>query len=146
MERTGRPTATAFHPLPSHINTAIQDPMTANGVHTPSYGGVVSTGVEWDYIVHPDGSRRCVFFPSGRCDFGCRGAYPQSALHAESVTTHVYNLPLSPLRFLPPTITISACSISLYYSFFPLLTLLTLSQPCAIKVSESCSRFGTTVR
>lgn len=34
--------------------------MSTNGVHTPSYGGAVNTGVEWDYIVHPDGTRRCV--------------------------------------------------------------------------------------
>jgi hypothetical protein len=34
--------------------------MATNGVHTPSYGGVVSTGVEWEYIVNSDGTRRYV--------------------------------------------------------------------------------------
>ncbi|KAL1411094.1 Serine/threonine-protein kinase [Vanrija albida] len=28
-----------------------------NGVHTPSYGGVVNTGVEWEWVVHADGTK-----------------------------------------------------------------------------------------
>lgn len=60
MERTGRSAATAFQPLPSHLHAAAQEPISANGTTTPSYGGLVSTGVEWDFVVNADGTKRCV--------------------------------------------------------------------------------------
>lgn len=65
MERVGRSVTTAYSPLPPHLqHSASNDSMAAtNGVHTPSYGGVVNTGVEWEWVVHADGTKRCVLSP-----------------------------------------------------------------------------------
>lgn len=61
MERTGR-SATAYQPLQAHIHAAAQaqEPISANGMTTPSYGGLVSPGVEWDFVVNADGTKRWV--------------------------------------------------------------------------------------
>lgn len=56
MERTGR-SATAYEPLPAHLQAAAQEPLSANGMTTPTYGGAVNPGVEWDYVVNPDGTK-----------------------------------------------------------------------------------------
>jgi hypothetical protein len=57
MERTGR-SPTAYQPLPAHLHAAAQEPLSANGMTTPSYGGLVAPGVEWDYVTNPDGTKR----------------------------------------------------------------------------------------
>ena len=52
---------TSFNPLPAHLN-AVQEEFPSGGMTTPTYGGTVNTGMEWDYVVGPDGRRRCVLF------------------------------------------------------------------------------------
>ena len=47
---------TSFNPLPSHLK-AVQEEF-GNGLNTPSYGGTVNTGAEWDFVVDKNGRRR----------------------------------------------------------------------------------------
>lgn len=48
---------TSFNPMPAHLN-AVQEEFPSGGMTTPTYGGTVNTGIEWDYVVGPDGRRR----------------------------------------------------------------------------------------
>ncbi|KAK4684868.1 serine/threonine protein kinase KIN1/2, partial [Tremellales sp. Uapishka_1] len=47
---------TSFNPLPSHL-VAAHDDLAAGGMHTPSYGGAVETGAEWDFVIDKHGNR-----------------------------------------------------------------------------------------
>lgn len=50
--------ATSFNPLPAQLQ-AVQEELSMNGgTSTPSYGGTVMTGQEWDFVVGEDGKRR----------------------------------------------------------------------------------------
>lgn len=50
---------TAYNPLPSHMQAMQDDIHAANGgLSTPSYGGTVSTGAEWEFVIGKDGRRR----------------------------------------------------------------------------------------
>ncbi len=40
--------ATSFNPLPAHLK-AVQEEVQP-GASTPSYGGTVNTGAEWDFV------------------------------------------------------------------------------------------------
>lgn len=51
---------TAFNPLPQHLQATKEDEYSG-GLATPSYGGTVETGAEWDFIVDKHGRRRLVF-------------------------------------------------------------------------------------
>jgi hypothetical protein len=42
---------TSYNPLPSHLRAVQEEFATAPGMATPSYGGQVNTGVEWDFVV-----------------------------------------------------------------------------------------------
>lgn len=46
---------TSFNPLPAHL-IATQD--ESAGSATPSYGGTVETGAEWDFVIDRNGRRR----------------------------------------------------------------------------------------
>jgi hypothetical protein len=49
---------TTFNPLPQHIAAMQDDDYTRGGAPTPTYGGAVETGAEWDFIVDKHGRRR----------------------------------------------------------------------------------------
>ena len=49
---------TSFNPLPSQIQTAQAD--FVDGLTTPSYGGAVETGAEYEFVIDKHGRRRCV--------------------------------------------------------------------------------------
>lgn len=55
MDSAGPTILTRFEPVAAQIRAA-NDVMTTNGIHTPSYGGIVNTGAEWDFTASP-GSR-----------------------------------------------------------------------------------------
>jgi hypothetical protein len=50
---------TSFNPLPSHLQ-AVQEEygVGGSGMATPSYGGTVETGAEWDFVIDKHGRRR----------------------------------------------------------------------------------------
>jgi len=52
-------TMTSFNPLPSHLQ-AVQEEygVGGSGMATPSYGGTVETGAEWDFVIDKHGRRR----------------------------------------------------------------------------------------
>jgi len=49
--------ATAFNPLPAHLK-AVQEDFTKTGMSSPSYGGTVNTGIEWEFVVDKQGRKR----------------------------------------------------------------------------------------
>lgn len=51
-------TVTSFNPLPAHLQ-AVQEELSNNGgMNTPTNGGTVMTGQEWDYVTGKDAQRR----------------------------------------------------------------------------------------
>ena len=47
---------TTFNPLPAHLK-AVQEEVSP-GFATPTYGGAVNSGVEWDFVIDKHGRRR----------------------------------------------------------------------------------------
>ncbi|KAK1926273.1 hypothetical protein DB88DRAFT_481296 [Papiliotrema laurentii] len=49
---------TSYNPLPSHLK-AVQEEfgIASGGMATPSYGGTVETGAEWDYVIDKHGRK-----------------------------------------------------------------------------------------
>ncbi len=50
---------TSYNPLPSHLK-AVQEEFGGPGMNTPTYGGTVETGAEWDFVIDKHGRKRCV--------------------------------------------------------------------------------------
>ncbi|KAL7418965.1 Serine/threonine-protein kinase [Cryptotrichosporon argae] len=50
-------TATTFNPLPAHLEAATATATAYTGEQTPSYGGTVTTGSEWEWVTAADGRR-----------------------------------------------------------------------------------------
>jgi len=51
---------TSYNPLPSHLK-AVQEEFGSGmggGIPTPTYGGTVETGAEWDFVIDKHGRRR----------------------------------------------------------------------------------------
>lgn len=46
---------TSFNPQPSHLR-AVEEELA--GGSTPTHGGAVDTGVEWEFIIDKQGRRR----------------------------------------------------------------------------------------
>lgn len=47
---------TSFNPLPAHLQ-AVQEEFSG-GTSTPSYGGAVNSGAEWDFVLDRNGRKR----------------------------------------------------------------------------------------
>lgn len=45
---------TSFNPLPSHLKAVEEE----RPISTPTYGGAVETGAEWEFIIDKQGRRR----------------------------------------------------------------------------------------
>jgi hypothetical protein len=52
---------TSYNPLPSHLK-AVQEELSGGSAPTPTNGGTVETGMEWDFIIDKQGRRRYVEF------------------------------------------------------------------------------------
>jgi hypothetical protein len=50
---------TSYNPLPSHLK-AVQEELSGGSAPTPTNGGTVETGGEWDFIIDKQGRRRWV--------------------------------------------------------------------------------------
>jgi hypothetical protein len=50
---------TSYNPLPSHLK-AVQEELSGGSAPTPTNGGTVETGQEWDFIIDKQGRRRYV--------------------------------------------------------------------------------------
>jgi len=50
---------TSYNPLPSHLK-AVQEELSGGSAPTPTNGGTVETGMEWDFIIDKQGRRRYV--------------------------------------------------------------------------------------
>lgn len=52
---------TSYNPPASHLK-AVEEELSGGSAPTPTYGGTVETGAEWDFIIDKNGRRRYVLF------------------------------------------------------------------------------------
>jgi len=87
---------TSYNPLPAHI-TAMQE---NTAVHTPTYGGQVETGAEWDFVLDRNGRRRFVHPPRSCTDIS---RTPSRSPHRAATDSNLHRMdPGSSYQTSPP--------------------------------------------